>query len=60
MPNKSFSDKPATSGIGRYRSDIQGLRAIAVVSVVLYHSSKAALPGGYIGVDVFLLFQAPK
>jgi peptidoglycan/LPS O-acetylase OafA/YrhL len=48
MPNKSFSDKPATSGIGRYRSDIQGLRAIA--AVVLYHSSKAALPGGYIGV----------
>lgn len=37
---------------GEFRSDIQGLRAIAVVLVVIFHSG-LALPGGYIGVDVF-------
>ena len=39
-----------------YRADIQGLRAVAVIAVVLFHVG-GLLPGGYLGVDVFLLFQ---
>lgn len=35
-----------------YRKDIDGLRAIAVIAVILFHFG--ALPNGYLGVDVFL------
>lgn len=36
-----------------HRLDIQGLRALAVSLVVIFHFLPAALPGGYVGVDVF-------
>ena len=39
------------------RYDIQGLRAIAVMAVVLFHLNKEWLPGGVIGVDVFLVIS---
>ena len=37
-----------------YRPDIDGLRAIAIVSVVIFHTFPTQLPGGFVGVDVFL------
>lgn len=40
------------TGVGRFRADIQGLRAIAVLVVVAFHAD-LALPGGFLGVDVF-------
>lgn len=40
----------------KYRSDIDGLRAIAVLSVVIFHAFPQVLQGGFTGVDVFLLF----
>lgn len=40
-----------------FRADIQGLRAVAVMLVIIYHVWPAALPGGYIGVDVFFVIS---
>ena len=40
-----------------YRPDIDGLRAAAVLSVVIYHFFPHALRGGFTGVDVFFVIS---
>lgn len=41
----------------QFRPDIQGLRAIAVLAVIIFHLNPAWLPGGFVGVDIFLVIS---
>ena len=48
-----------TTLIHKYRPEIDGLRTVAVLSVVIFHAfpDEAWLPGGFIGVDVFFVIS---
>jgi peptidoglycan/LPS O-acetylase OafA/YrhL len=57
----SANDPPELEGLMGtktvYRRDIQGLRAFAVLSVVIFHVAPDRLPGGFVGVDVFFVIS---
>lgn len=44
-------------GTTGYRADINGLRAVAILLVVLFHTGFGWVPGGFIGVDVFFVIS---
>lgn len=41
----------------RYRPDIDGLRAVAVMAVVLFHAFPSVIRGGFVGVDIFFVIS---
>ncbi|MDO3434317.1 acyltransferase family protein [Rhizobium sp. CBN3] len=41
----------------KYRSDIDGLRAVAVTAVIIFHFNPNWMPGGFVGVDIFFVIS---
>ena len=48
---------PRADASAPYRPEIDGLRAVAVLAVIVHHLSPRLLPGGYLGVDVFFVIS---
>ena len=46
-----------TQAKSKYRPEIDGLRAFAVVAVIINHFNKDLLPSGYLGVDIFFVIS---
>ncbi|MFC7400966.1 acyltransferase family protein [Citricoccus sp. GCM10030269] len=58
MAQQGTETSPAESGRRTgFRPDVQGLRAIAVGVVLIYHAGVPLMPGGYVGVDVFFVIS---
>ena len=54
-PDEEAQDRP--SAPKEFRSDIEGLRAVAVLAVVLFHADVPGVGGGFVGVDVFFVIS---
>ena len=53
----SGDESGTAPGDRSFRPDVEGLRAVAVLLVVLFHSGISALSGGFVGVDVFFVIS---
>ncbi|MEU4473439.1 acyltransferase family protein [Micromonospora sp. NPDC023888] len=56
-PTRPASSRPASTGPRSFRGDIEGMRAVAVLLVLLGHAGVPYLPGGFVGVDVFFVIS---
>lgn len=57
-PNHASSKVTTTpDSIPGYRPDIDGLRAVSVLAVLIFHAFPAVLTGGFVGVDVFFVIS---
>lgn len=41
----------------KYRADIDGMRALAILAVLVFHAYPSSLPGGFVGVDIFFVIS---
>src|SRR6478735_9490242 len=57
LSNLATLDRPVRSGGLKYRADIEGLRAVAVLFVVGFHFGVGGLDGGFVGVDIFYVIS---
>jgi len=52
-----MGEAPVARSAMKYRADIDGLRAVAVLSVMAFHAGLSIVPGGFVGVDVFFVIS---
>ena len=57
LGNQNSVHANSASKTSHYRPEIDGLRAFAVVAVIINHFNKDILPGGYLGVDIFFVIS---
>lgn len=56
-PSRTGPPGQPSSGLPTYRTELDGLRAVAVLLVIVNHLSPSLLPGGFLGVDVFFVLS---
>ena len=54
---ESGSEAGTAPGDRKFRPDVQGLRAVAILLVVLFHAGVPGITGGFVGVDVFFVIS---
>ncbi|MGH9560798.1 MAG: acyltransferase family protein, partial [Terracidiphilus sp.] len=57
IPGLTYQAEPSYRADPSYRPDIDGLRAVAILSVVLYHGGLLRIGGGFTGVDIFFVIS---
>lgn len=57
LARRRFSFESVASRSVKYRPDVDGLRAVAVLAVVFYHLGIEKFPNGYVGVDIFYVIS---
>lgn len=55
--NVMISVNPQSFSRPKYRPDIDGMRALAIMSVLLFHAYPSSLSGGFVGVDIFFVIS---
>lgn len=53
----SITTSPQSFSRPRYRPDIDGMRALAILSVLIFHAYPNTLLGGFVGVDIFFVIS---
>ena len=51
------STTPQSFSRPKYRPDVDGMRALAILSVLFFHAFPESLPGGFVGVDIFFVIS---